>query len=100
MNGIKTFARSNSTEAINAAFRTAQVSKVPEVDVITYSFLAANTPYTIPHALGKKPEFARWLGETSSNLYATAADKALWTDTTITVRCNGIATGLLHVEAR
>lgn len=92
--------RANTVESINSAIRSAQISKVPETDVFTYSFAAANTPYTIPHNLGKRPEFARWLGEAASNIYATASDKALWSDTTITLRCGAIAAGLIHVEAR
>lgn len=100
MNGLRTFVLALSVDSINAALRNAQIKNVPEIDVVPYTFLVANTPYTIPHNLGKKPEFIDWLGEAGSQIYSNSVDKALWTDATVTLRVNVATSGLLKMEAR
>lgn len=100
MRGIRTFVRALTLDAVNAAFKNALVQNVPEVATITASFLAANTSTAFTHTLGRKPEFVDWLGEANSTIYASAADKLLWTDTAIVLKCTAIANGILKVEAR
>lgn len=56
--------------------------------VLAYNFVAGNTPYTITHALGRKPNgyIVTTVTVNGAVLYYTNPDPSGWTDRTIVLR--------------
>jgi hypothetical protein len=91
MNKVELSVEGNSAEEINAALAqiSRELARRPlSVYTSAYSAAVAGDPFTVTHTLGYVPDSA--LSDVTDEMivWATAADRAVWTSTQIVLRAN------------